>query len=65
MESQRKCRRRVLAADESFRVEACNCGAIHLVAGFATLRLDRQAFRELATIMTEATRALDPPPGFH
>jgi hypothetical protein len=65
MENQRKCRRRVLAADASFRIEECDCGAIHLVAGFATLRLDRHAFRDLAAIVTEATHHLDPRPRMH
>jgi hypothetical protein len=65
MEGERKCRRRVLAADASFRIEECDCGAIHLVAGFATLRLDRPAFRELAAVLAEAINRLDPPPRFH
>jgi hypothetical protein len=65
MENQRKCQRRVLAADSSFRIEECDCGAIHLMAGFATLRLDRHAFRDLAAKVSEAMSRLDPRPRFH
>jgi hypothetical protein len=65
MENPSKCRRRVLATDAAFRIEQCDCGAIHLIAGFATLRLDRHAFRELAAAVTKAMNRLGPPPQLH
>jgi hypothetical protein len=31
----------------------CDCGAVHLTAGFVTLRLEPSAYRELATVVNE------------
>ncbi len=62
MEEASRCRRGVLAANAAFRIERCDCGAIHLIMGFATMRLDQIAFGELAGAVAEAMRKLDRPP---
>jgi hypothetical protein len=48
------CARRRLAGRESFSVEACACGAIHLTICFVTLRMDPRAFYEFAAMAWEA-----------
>jgi len=65
MEQDDKCSRRRLGGKAPFRVECCDCGAIHLTIGFATLRLDSVAFRELASAIAEAVRNLGEPPMIH
>lgn len=59
MVESRKCRRRSLAECESFKVELCDCGAVHLTIGFATLRLSLPAFRELATTIQAALQLME------
>jgi len=49
-----KCRRRKLAQRESFSVDACDCGALHLTIGYVTMRLDPCAYREMAAVISEA-----------
>ena len=65
MEESSKCQRIVLAGNGSLRIESCDCGAIHLILGFATMRLDRCAFGALAGVIAEAVRRLEKPPQVH
>jgi hypothetical protein len=58
MEERPKCARRRLAERASLKVDACDCGAIHLTIGFITMRLDPHAFREFATMVCEAASHL-------
>ena len=52
------CNRIRLAGNESFHVDLCGCGAIHLTVGFMTLRLDRGAYRELVRVLDDGLRAI-------
>jgi hypothetical protein len=65
MEESKKCQRIVLAGNGPLRIESCDCGAIHLIVGFATMRLDRFAFGELAGVIAEAMGRLEAPPQVH
>ena len=53
-----KCDKRTLAAHGPFGVHLCKCGAVHLTAGFVTLRLDLAAFLELAVVVNQGHSAL-------
>jgi hypothetical protein len=55
MDDGRKCVRQKLSERASFRVDSCDCGAIHLTIGFITIRLDAPAFREFAAAVYEAS----------
>ncbi|HTW87111.1 MAG TPA: hypothetical protein VMD75_03800 [Candidatus Binataceae bacterium] len=59
MADSRNCKRRGLGESESFKVELCDCGAVHLTIGFATLRLSLPAFRELATTIQGALQLIE------
>ena len=65
MEEASRCRRGVLAANVAFRIERCDCGAIHLIMGFATKRIDQFAFSELARAAAEAMWKLERPRQMH
>jgi hypothetical protein len=54
----RKCEKRSLAAHEPFSVQMCDCGAVHVTAGFVTLRLEPSAYRELAAVVNEGLLGL-------
>jgi hypothetical protein len=54
----RKCEKRRLAAHGPFNVQICDCGAVHLTAGFVTLRLEPSAYCELAAVVNEGLLAL-------
>jgi len=54
----RKCEKRMLAAHGPFKVQMCDCGAVHLTAGFVTLRLEPSAYRELAAVVNEGLLGL-------
>lgn len=43
-------------------VEQCACGTVHLTIGAITMRLQRDAFSEVADALTIAARALDERP---
>jgi hypothetical protein len=58
MASKLKCERRKLAERETFKVELCDCGAVHLTIGFLRIRLDPRAYRELAGAIDEALCAM-------
>ncbi|HUA34900.1 MAG TPA: hypothetical protein VMA09_14925 [Candidatus Binataceae bacterium] len=60
MEDRKQCERRRLAGENSFTVESCECGAIHLTIGFLTLRMEPCAYREFARIIAGALNELDP-----
>lgn len=61
MEEDRKpCERRRLAGQNSFTVESCECGAIHLTIGFLTLRMEPCAYREFALIIASGLKELGP-----
>ena len=51
---EKSCAKRRLAEGTFFCVDACGCGAIHLTIGFVTIRLEPGAFREFATMASEA-----------
>jgi hypothetical protein len=53
------CNRIRLAGNGTFSVDLCRCRAIHLTVGFRTLRLDRDAYRELVSLLDEGVRAMD------
>jgi hypothetical protein len=55
MDDERKCVRQKLSERASFRVDSCDCGAIHLTIGFITIRLDARAFHEFAAAVQEAS----------
>jgi hypothetical protein len=63
MEQDKHCERRRLAGDNSFAVESCECGAIHLTIGFVTLRMDPCAYREFAATIGIGLDQLGTPPG--
>jgi len=65
MEDSRKCQRNVLAGNGPLRIESCDCGAFHLILGFATLRMDRCAFVELSDVIADAMRRLEARPQVH
>jgi hypothetical protein len=52
------CKRTRLAGNDSFKVDLCGCGAIHLTVGFVTLRLDPDAYRKLVAVLDEGARAI-------
>jgi hypothetical protein len=54
MQGNEKCERRRLAARASFAVDECNCGSIHLTIGYVTIRLDPNAYSEMAVAIAEA-----------
>lgn len=54
----RKCEKRWLAAQGPFNVQMCDCGAVHLTAGFVTLRLEPSAYRELAAVVSQGLLGL-------
>jgi len=60
MSERSKCRRRRLAERQSFAVDECACGAVHLTIGYVTMRLDPCAYREMAATVTEALAQLPP-----
>jgi hypothetical protein len=54
-----KCAHKRLAAEGCFTVDLCDCGAIHLTLGFATLRLEPAAYRELAYAIVRGLHELN------
>lgn len=46
--NEKNCKRRRIAESGSFHIELCKCGVVHLTIGCLTLRLDPNAYRELA-----------------
>jgi hypothetical protein len=54
----RKCEKRRLAGHGPFNVQMCDCGAVHLTAGFVTLRLEPSAYRELAAVINQGLMRL-------
>lgn len=48
------CKRRRLAQCGSFAVYECECGAIHLIIGYVTIRLEKHAYAEMANVVAEA-----------
>jgi hypothetical protein len=54
----RNCEKGRLAAHEPFNVQVCDCGAVHLTAGFVTLRLEPSAYRALAAAVNEGLLGL-------
>jgi hypothetical protein len=67
MEDSRECRRRRIGGASSFTIDLCECGAVHLTIGFATLRLEPHAYRELASAIAQGARSLEQsvPPFIH
>jgi hypothetical protein len=53
------CNRIRLAGNGTIGVDLCRCGAIHLTVDSTTLRLDRDAYRELVSLLDEGVRAMD------
>lgn len=52
------CHRRNLAEQGPFRVDLCQCGAVHVTVGFTTVRLELAAYHELCLALLEARRTL-------
>jgi hypothetical protein len=57
----RNCDKRRLAEHGPFNVQVCECGAVHLTAGFMTLRLEPSAYRELAAVVNDGLLGLTAP----
>lgn len=57
--------RRILAQGSVCRVEACDCGVLHVSFGPVTLRLQREAVASLTRTLGEALRKSDPAHGSH
>jgi hypothetical protein len=53
------CNRIRLAGNGTFNVDLCRCGTVHLTIGFTTLRLDRDAYREIVSLLDESVHAID------
>jgi len=53
------CERRRLAAEGQNAVDVCGCGAIHLTVGPVTIRLEAEAYRELASTISAGASRLD------
>ncbi|MGH7338702.1 MAG: hypothetical protein ACREI7_14060 [Myxococcota bacterium] len=52
------CERRELAAGSFSLLEICTCGSVHVTIGAVTLRIQADAFAELATVFDEGAREL-------
>jgi hypothetical protein len=56
------CPRTPIAASEVGAVTACpGCGVVHLQLEYLTLRFEPEAFRDLARLVNQAQRRIDPP----
>ncbi len=53
-----RCERRRLAECGTFKIEACDCGIVHLTIGCLTLRIEPSAYGELAFAIDESLRKL-------
>jgi hypothetical protein len=53
------CERRRLAAEGQYAIDVCRCGAIHLTVGPLTIRLEENAYRELASTISAGATELD------
>lgn len=53
------CTRRTLATSEGCKVEECDCGTLHLTLGPVTLRLEREAVKDLHGTLASALERLD------
>lgn len=54
MRESKSCSPRRLIERPPFFVDACACGTLHVSAGSVTLRMKREAARELASAVWEA-----------
>lgn len=52
------CERHRLAECGIFKIDACDCGIVHLTIGCLTLRLEPSAYGELANAIDESLRKL-------
>jgi hypothetical protein len=62
MQNSASCTRKLLAASPICTVEECDCGTVHLSVGALTLRLERDALRELQGVLTTAQANLTDSP---
>ena len=53
------CTRRTLATSPGCKVEACDCGTLHLTLGPLTLRLERDAVQDLQGTLASALQRMD------
>ena len=53
------CEKRRLAECGTFKIDACDCGIVHLTIGCLTLRLEPAAYGELANAIDESLRKLN------
>jgi hypothetical protein len=59
MKDKARCTHKLLASSPICTVEECNCGTVHLTIGALTLRLEREALRDLQGTLTSAVANLD------
>ena len=52
------CERHRLAEYGTFKIDACDCGIVHLTIGCLTLRFEPSAYDELANAIDESLRKL-------
>ncbi len=61
MKTAKQCRKTGLAECGAFSVDLCDCGAVNLVVGFVTLRLEKSALADLADAIRRGLDALSRP----
>jgi hypothetical protein len=54
MKDSGRCTRKLLASTPICMVEECDCGTVHLTVGALTLRLEREALRDLQGALASA-----------
>ncbi|HVG57488.1 MAG TPA: hypothetical protein VNA24_02980 [Hyalangium sp.] len=65
MQNSARCTRKLLAATPICTVEECECGTVHLSVGALTLRLEREALRDLQGALASALANLTGSPVHH